>query len=57
MGGGRLNWFLCGSLVGSLQVLNQVYEHEVLQESVKEELASLKRLQDNVSFLLFNQDV
>lgn len=38
---GRLAWFLSGGLVGSVQVLNQVYESEILKQKLTEEVQIL----------------
>ena len=45
---GRLNWFIFGSCIGGLQVLNTVYENEQLKEQVKRDIQVVQRIRDNV---------
>lgn len=35
---GRLSWFITGASVGSLLILNQVYENEALKDQVDREI-------------------
>jgi hypothetical protein len=32
---GRITWFLLGSFIGSVNILNNVYETELLKEEIK----------------------
>lgn len=50
---GRLNWFLSGSFVGGLLVLNQVYENEQLKFQINQELETSQRIQNFVRIYTF----
>lgn len=41
---GRLNYFLAGTLVGSLQILNQVYENELIHQQIHHDLHTSHRI-------------
>jgi hypothetical protein len=46
---GRISWFVAGGLFGGLQILNQVYETEVLKEEIGNEIRTAERIQNFVS--------
>lgn len=48
---GRFTWFLVGTAVGSIQVLNYVYEKELLKQNLKNEIRVVHRMKDFVSLL------
>lgn len=48
---GRFTWFLVGTAVGSIQVLNYVYEKELLKQNLKNEIRIVHRMKDFVSLL------
>ncbi len=41
---GRLIWFAAGAVVGGAQILNQVYETELLKEQVAHDLVVSERI-------------
>jgi hypothetical protein len=45
---GRLTWFFAGSFLGGVQILNQVYETELLKEQVARDLATSQRMKNFV---------
>lgn len=51
---GRLNWFILGSIVGSVQILNQVYENELLKHQLYKELKTIYRMKNFVFFPIIN---
>lgn len=51
---GRFSWFVAGTLVGSVQVLNTVYENEQLKQAMIDELRLLYRMKNFVRFPSIN---
>jgi len=49
---GRLTWFLAGSFLGGVQILNQVYETELLKEQVARDLATSQRMKNFVRLFI-----
>ena len=41
--------FLAGVVFGNVFILNHVYENELLKQSIRDEIADLKRIRDFVS--------
>ncbi len=46
---GRIYWFLAGSSVGTIQILNYVYENELLKQKLHKEMQTVARMQNFVS--------
>ena len=46
---GRVNWFLAGTFVGSMQVLTYVYETELMKQELRQEVQVIKRMKTFVS--------
>lgn len=46
---GRISLMLAGGLLGSVQVLNCVYESEIAKQNIRNELVTLRRMKDFVS--------
>ena len=46
---GRLNFFLVGTFVGSIQILGYIYESELIKQELREEVAITKRMKNFVS--------
>lgn len=54
---GRIPWFLGGVFVGSLQVLNSVYETELVKQDLRNQIDTLRRVKNFVSvYTLDNND-
>lgn len=51
---GRLNYFLAGTFVGSLQILNQVYENELIHQQIQHDMQTTQRIQHFVSLHILN---
>ena len=51
---GRLNYFLAGTFVGSLQILNQVYENELIHQQIQHDMQTTQRIQHFVSLGILN---
>lgn len=45
---GRTTWFISGCFVGSLFILNQVYETELLKQELKNEVDTIRRMKNFV---------
>jgi hypothetical protein len=48
---GRLTWFFAGSLLGGAQILNTVYETELLKEQMARDIATSQRMKNFVRSL------
>jgi hypothetical protein len=46
---GKLYWLLAGSSVGTVQLLNYVYENELLKQKLRKEIQIIQRMQNFVS--------
>ena len=45
----RITYFLTGVAVGGVQVLNYVYENELLVQKIQREIATVQRMTEFVS--------
>ena len=48
---GRLNWFLAGTAVGTIQIFNFVYETELMKQNLQKETMVISRMKHFVSII------
>jgi hypothetical protein len=51
---GRIPYFIGGCFIGSLQVMSQVYETEIVKQDLKNEVETLRKMKNfvNTYFIL-----